>query len=443
MDSAVTKNHPSIHSVTMIAEPKAQDARFSSADQATFKRAKQRRWLVIGVTIAAVVFGAVFVLKHWLASSQSVSAASIRSAKVTRGLLVRDAAVNGKVVAAVSPTLFSATPATINLKTSAGSTVKKGDVLALLESLDLQDQLKREQAITEQLESEVSRQQIQARKQKLTARRDADQAEIERVTAQRAFDRVQAVGVGIVSKVDFLKAEDSLKSSDVRAKHALAASELEGQYVDLELKTRLSQLQNQRLILANVKRRVDELTLRAPVSGLVGSIAVADRTVVPANAPLMTLVDLSQLEVELEIPESYASDIGIGMRVELTIGAEKADGAISAISPEVIRNQVLARVRFGNTQPQGLRQSQRVSARILIDEKPNVLMLPRGSFLEHGAGRSAYVIEDSIASKRSIAVGATSVTSVEITQGLKEGDLVIVSGSENFEPTQRIAIRGE
>jgi HlyD family secretion protein len=424
----------------MIREPLSQDAQLAPATVAKFKRSRQVRYGVFALLGVMLIGGAIALFSAWRASSQSVNAARIRTAVVARGTLVRDASVNGKVVAAVSPTLFSTAVSTVNLKANAGDTVKKGDVLAELESPDLADALKREQANTEQLEAEVARQQIQSKKQKLMARRDADQAEIERVSAKRAFERVQAVGVGIVSKVDFLKAEDALKSAEIRAKHAEAATELEGQNVELELKTKLSQLQNQRLVYANAKRRVDELKLRAPVDGFIGTLSVANRSVVPANTPIMTLVDLSQLEIELEIPETYVGDLGIGMRVEIEIVGVKHIGTLSAISPEVVKSQVLARVRFKEAQPAGLRQNQRIAARILIEEKPNVMLVQRGSFVEQGGGKLAYVMEGNIAVRRTVKLGATSIAAVEILAGLREGDAVVVSGSEVFENAERVSV---
>ena len=424
----------------MIREPISQDAQFAPTAVAKFKRVRQVRFGVFALIGVVLIGGAIVLFNAWRASSQSVNASRIRTAVVARGTLVRDASVNGKVVAAVSPTLFSTAVSTVNLKANAGDTVKKGDVLAELESPDLTDALKREQANTEQLEAEVARQQIQSKKQKLTARRDADQAEIERVSAKRAFERVQAVGVGIVSKVDFLKAEDALKSAEIRAKHAEAATELEGQNVELELKTKLSQLQNQRLVNGNAKRRVDELKLRAPMDGFIGTLSVANRSVVPANTPIMTLVDLSQLEIELEIPETYVGDLGIGMRVEIEIVGVKHMGTLSAISPEVVKSQVLARVRFKDVQPAGLRQNQRISARILIEEKPNVVLVQRGSFVEQGGGKLAYVMEGNIAVRRTVKLGATSIAAVEILEGLREGDAVVVSGSEVFENAERVSV---
>jgi HlyD family secretion protein len=430
---------PLLHT-TMISEPLSQDAQLAPAAISQLKRTRTRRRLALTLLGIFLIASVIALINTWRSASQSVNAVRIRTAVVTRGVLVRDASVNGKVVAAVSPTLFSTAVSTVNLKANAGDTVKKGDVLAELESPDLTDALKREQSNIEQLEAEFARQQILSKKQKLTARRDADQAEIERVSAKRAYERVQAVGVGIVSKVDFLKAEDALKSAEIRAKHAEAATDLESQNVELELKTKFSQLQNQRLVYANAKRRVDELKLRAPMDGFIGTLSVANRSVVPANTPIMTLVDLSQLELELEIPETYVVDLGIGMRVEIDIVGVKHIGTLSAISPEVVKNQVLARARFKDAQPAGLRQNQRISARILIEEKPNVVLVQRGSFVEQGGGKLAYVMEGNIAVRRSVKLGASSIAAVEILSGLREGEAVVVSGSEVFENAERVLV---
>ncbi|MES2102571.1 MAG: efflux RND transporter periplasmic adaptor subunit [Pseudomonadota bacterium] len=392
------------------------------------------------LAVVGVVAG-VLLLSAWRGSSQSVSLARLSVAQVSRGTLVRDAAVNGRMVAAISPTLYSTAPSTVTLKVKAGDTVKRGDIVAELESPDLSNELKREQASYEQLEAEVSRQRILARKQKLLARRDADQAEIDRVSAERTYQRIEAAGqIGVVAKIDFLKAQDALKSAEIRSRHAELATGLENEDVDLQLKTKISQLQQQRLTRDNAQRRVDELKLRAPVDGFVGTLSVANRSVVAANTALMTLVDLSQLEVELEIPESYVADLGLGMNVELNINGVKANGKLSALSPEVVKNIVLARVRFTGDQPAGLRQSQRVSARLLIEERPNVLMLARGPFVENEGGRFAYVLENGVARRRPIRMGATSVSAVEILEGLKEGDKVVIAGTDNFENAASVSI---
>jgi HlyD family secretion protein len=400
----------------------------------------KRRAIWIAAAAGVLALGAAL-FSTWRSSDASVSASRLRIAEVTRGTLVRDASVNGRVVAAVSPTLYAKAPATVNLKVAAGDTVKKDQVLAVLESPDLTDVLKREVSAYEGLKAEVARQQILARKQKLLAQKEADTAEIERLSAQRTLERYDSVAqVGVIAKIDYQKAKDALQSAEIRAKHAAQAASLEGDDVQLALKTRMNELERARLSMEEAKRRVDELTVRAPVDGFIGTLNVQNRMVVAANAPLMTLVDLSKLEVEVEVPETYAADLGLGMNAEVQLSSGTASGKLSALSPEVVKNMVLARVRFDGEQPKGLRQSQRVTARLLIEEKPNVLMVQRGPFLESEGGRHAYVVRDGIATRTPIQVGATSISAVEIVSGLKQGDKVVVAGTDTFENADRISI---
>jgi HlyD family secretion protein len=400
----------------------------------------KKRTLIIGGAVAVLAVS-IMLLSAYRSSEASVSAARIRIAEVGRGTLVRDAAVNGRVVAAVSPTLFSTAAATVSLKVQAGDTVKKGQVLAVLTSPDLSDALKREQTAFEQLQAEVARQDILARKQKLLAQKDADTAEIDRLSAQRTLERYQSVANdGVIAKIDYQKAKDALNSAEIRARHAAEASVLEKEDVALALKTKKSQLESEKLSLGEAQRRVDELTVRAPVDGFIGTLNVQDRAVVPANSPLMTLVDLSRLEVELEVPETFAPDLGIGMGAEITINNATVHGKLSALSPEVVKNQVLARVRFDGKQPDGLRQSQRVSARLLIEEKPNVVMVQRGPFVESEGGRFAYLVKDGVAVRTPVQLGATSISSVEILSGAKPGDKIVISGTDTFKNAQRVSI---
>ena len=414
------------HQDSAIAPPKGQKTK--------------RRAIVAGGFIALAAAG-VLLVSAWGNSEHSVNASRIRIAEAARGTLVRDASVNGRVVAAVSPTLYSTAPSTVTLRVAAGDTVKKGQVLAVLESPDLSDELKREQSSYQQLEAEVARQRILARKQKLLAQREADTAEIERLSAQRTLERYESVAnEGIIAKIDYQKAKDALKSAQIRAKHASDAAALEGDDVTLALKTKVNELDRQRLSMANAQRRVDELTVRAPVDGFIGTLSVQNRSVVAANAALMTLVDLSRLEVELEVPETYVSDMGLGMTAEISLPGGIVTGKLSALSPEVVRNQVLARVRFDGEQPKGLRQSQRVTARLLIEEKPNVLTVQRGPFVESEGGRFAYVVENGVAVRRPISMGATSISSVEILSGLKAGDKVVISGTDAFKNAARVSI---
>ena len=67
-------------------------------------------------------------------------------------------------------------------------------------------------------------------------------------------------------------------------------------------------------------------------------------------------------------------------------------------------------------------------------------MLPRGPFVETGGGRFAYVVEGNVAERRPVRIGATSVSAVEIVDGAKEGDKVVVAGADAFENAERVSV---
>ena len=99
-----------------------------------------------------------------------------------------------------------------------------------------------------------------------------------------------------------------------------------------------------------------------------------------------------------------------------------------------------ARLRFAGATPGQLRQSQRLSVRVLLDKRDNVLTVRRGSFVDESGGAYAYVVRDSIAVKTPIRVGARSIDKVEILSGLNVGDEVVIAGGESLQGAERVAL---
>jgi HlyD family secretion protein len=154
----------------------------------------------------------------------------------------------------------------------------------------------------------------------------------------------------------------------------------------------------------------------------------------------MAVVDLSAFEVEANVPESYADDLGLGMAAEIRIGTRAAPAELVAVSPEIVDNQVTTRLRFSNGTPSGLRQNQRLTTRILLENITDTLVVERGQFLESGAGRIAYVVDDDMARRREILVGARSLSEIEIASGLEAGDVIITSGLDAFDGAESVVI---
>ncbi len=422
----------------MIRDTSAQDRQIKLAPQ------RGKRWLKIGLGALAVVVAGALVIPtaaRLFSSDSSASTSRLRIAEVKRGTLTRDVSVQGRVVAAVAPTLYATSAGTVTLMVNAGDKVAKGDVLAEVASPELDNKLQQEQATRESLEIDVQRADLDHRKQQLAAKKLLDQALVDRQTAQREVERTdKAYRAGAMSEIELLRTKDALAKADITVVNAEADMKLDIESLAFELKSKRLALERQRFLAADLERQVEELKVRSPVDGQVGQLLVQQRNNVAANAPILSVVDLTALEIEVQVPEVFAHDLAIGMGAEIRDNSGAYVGEISAVSPEVIDGQVTGRIRFADKKPAGLRQNQRLTTRILMDEHPDVLMVERGPFVDTGAGRVAYVVRGDVAERTAIQVGATSLNAVEIVSGVKEGDRIVISGTDQFNGVQRVAL---
>jgi HlyD family secretion protein len=421
----------------MIRDTSAQDRQIAP------QRSRKKLFVGGGIALAVIAAGVLLLpaAARLMSADSSASSARLRIAEVKRGTLTRDVSVQGKVVAAVAPTLYARSPGFVDLDIHAGDKVKKGDVLATVDSPELTNKQKQEQATLDSLQLDVERADIDHRKLQLASQKTLDQARIDRQTAAREVERTsKAFTAGALPELDVLRAKDALAKADITVTNAEKDTALERDSLAFESKTKRLALDRQKLLVEDITRQVDELKVRSPVDGQVGQLLVQQRANVAANAPILTVIDLSALEIEVQIPEVFAHDLTIGMPAEVRDNNGTYAGEVSAVSPEVVNSQVTGRVRFGDKKPAGLRQNQQLTTRILLDELPNVLMVDRGPFVDTGAGRVAYVVHGDVAERTPIQIGATSLNAVEIVSGLKEGDKIVISGTDEFKSAQRVAL---
>jgi HlyD family secretion protein len=421
-----------------IADTSAQDVTVQASS-------KTRKWVLTGAGILGLILVAWLVvpsLQRWAGSSISVPKDRLRLATVARTDLVRDVSVQGRVVAAVRPSLFAPAVGTITLLVEAGATVSEGQSLAQLDSPQLQNQLQQEQATLDSLSVELDRQRIETKQKALDNLKNIDLTRVTLVAAERERRRAESgFKIEAISEIDFEKTKDDLQTAKLAHEHAVADAKLDDERLAFELKTRELQVSRQSLLVKDLLRQVDELDMRSPVNGIVGNLMVDQKAAVTYNQVVMAVVDLSAFEIEAQVPESYADDLGLGMAAEVLVGNQRYPAALVSVSPEIIQNQVTTRIRFAGGMPPGLRQNQRLTTRILMEEKNDVLTLQRGQFLDSGGSRIAYVLDDdNVARRRSIEVGARSLAAVEIVNGLSEGEVVVISSIDQFRSADSVLV---
>ena len=179
-----------------------------------------------GVTLLSLAV--IPALRRWTRAERTVPLAALRIGTVERGDLVRDASAQGKIVAALHPTLFSPAQGIVSLKVKAGDTVKKGQLLAHIESPELMSRLMQEKSTLLSMQSALGRQRILARQSAAKNAQDIDVLEVKLSAAERLMDRAdRTFNEGLLNKTDYEKAKDDLKIAQYELRNAKGAALLD------------------------------------------------------------------------------------------------------------------------------------------------------------------------------------------------------------------------
>ncbi|TKB46025.1 efflux RND transporter periplasmic adaptor subunit [Thalassotalea mangrovi] len=417
----------------------------SNQDVVIKKKSKFNQWAVIAgiclITLSLAAWQIVPAASNWSQADISIPQKRVRIGEITVGDFTRDVSVQGRVVAAVSPTIYAPAEGTITFSVDAGTKVSKQQLLASIDSPELTARFEQEAAGLLDLQTGLERQRILAKKQFLIDKKAVDLAKVALTTAEREKRRADlGYEKSAISQIDFEKAQDDLANAKLQYEHAVDDARLAKESAEFEIKSLELQIKRQTSLVNELQRQVDALQVRSPVNGIVGNLNVENKTYLAKNQPILMVVDLTQFEVEVAIPESYADDLAIGMDVDIKFNRNQYAAQLITISPEIIENQVTGRVRFKEKSPAGLRQNQRLNSRILLEQRTQVLQVPRGQFLDSSNGKFAYVLNGDIAEKKAILTGARSLGSVEILDGLQAGDRIIISGTDRFKNANKVLL---
>ncbi|QWL03221.1 efflux RND transporter periplasmic adaptor subunit [Shewanella indica] len=374
--------------------------------------------------------------------SESIDRTELRFATLERGTLTRDIATTGKIVAANAPILYSPEGGTVTLIANPGDRVEQGQVVATIESHSLTNSLKQQQALLDGMKSALERAKLDARRNQLKANQTLDMAKVDLEAADRESRRGdQLIETSLISKIDYEKSKDELHKAKLQYAHAQQEAALMKDTLTFELQNKAAEVNRQALVVAELERQVAALNITAPVGGIIGNWLTEQKARIAQSQPILTVVDLSAFEAELAVPETYADELGLGMDVELNFGGVMVMGKLASISPEVRNREVSTRVRFQQDTALHLRQNQRLSARVLLENRADVLMVKRGAFVNSGGGRLVYRLQGDIAERTEIKLGARSMSHIEVLEGGEVGDQWVISNIDLFNDAEQVLVR--
>jgi HlyD family secretion protein len=429
---------PSTEAPATIRNTAAQDVTRATSQQAWYRRRVVHYSAGGGLALCGILF---WLAHSWAHSGHVVSSQSLEIATVTRGDFVQDAAARGTIIAAVSPTLSSTAAGTVTYLVHAGDRVSKGEVLARLSSPELENQYAREHTTLESMDAALSQQKVELQQKLLENRQRADLAAVTMSQQLRELQRLQAAwNVHVISEHEYDAAYDTYSMARLSYEHANQNAGLERERILLDLRTRQLARNAQSLLVDGLKQKLEALTVRSPVNGMVADLAQPDQSHVGSSMPLVTVVDLSALAIQFQVAESFAGGITPGLPADITVDGQTLHGVVTQVSPDVRDGWVTGRAKFAGSQPVGLRQNEQAAVRIVMGEHKNVLKVERGAFLD-ATTRAVYVVRGDQATRIPVELGAASVSEIEVLRGLHDGDRVVISDTQDFNdaPELRIA----
>ncbi|WP_408085877.1 efflux RND transporter periplasmic adaptor subunit [Flavobacterium rhizosphaerae] len=193
-----------------------------------------------------------------------------------------------------------------------------------------------------------------------------------------------------------------------------------------------------------IRRQITDASIKAPTTGVVGSKLVEEGVYVTAGSEIASVVNLSQLKVQVNLTESEVYQVAVGQQVKLTTDVypgKEFSGTIYYISPQADQSHnYRVEIIAANVKDAPLRSGTFINADFSRKTHQNILLIPREALTESARDASVYVVSGNKAVLRQITTGADYGNSIQVLKGLEKGEVVITSGQINLRDGALISI---
>ncbi|KUK54675.1 MAG: Efflux transporter, RND family, MFP subunit [Desulfotomaculum sp. 46_296] len=380
----------------------------------------RKKIIYAGITIliaAGIVCG-------WLLGSVK----NVDTVQAVKGSIVKEIIDTGYVQPVDSKDLYAAQNSTIEqLPVEAGQKVEKGQILVVLENLDLTIQIRDTRSLLSQtlIDAEGSK-----------AALDKASAELE--DAKENYARIQNLyETGAASRVEYDRAALQVQIDEKTLQEASTV-----------LEAGLAQAEGLKQSLAVLSAKEEQLTVKSPLEGIVLAVPVKLGQVVNSGVLLVTVADSEQLEIKADILSDDLGQVAVGQKVTVTAPVldRRLTGAVKKIYPQAEEKisalgviQRRAPVLITVKDPANLKPGFEVKVAIQTLSRTDVLIVPRESVITRGDGqKEVAVVNNGRISYQLIETGINDQDNIEVAGGLKEGDLVVRDGSLGLKENTKV-----
>jgi len=315
-----------------------------------------------------------------------------------------------------------------------GSRVHQGDPILILTNDALDLQILNSEAELAEKENILRNTQIQMEQQKLDVRQNELEygTQVERL--RRAYEQQKALyDDQLIAREEYLKAEEDYRLSKQKYDLIHQRSKQDSLYRGTQIDRMEESLENMVLNMQMIRRRKDNLIVKAPIDGELGLLDVVLGQSIASGTKIGQINSVGTYKIEAQIDEHYIDRVVAGLEATFDRQGETYSTIIRKVYPEVRDGKFKADFKFVSDQPDNIRSGQTYYLNLQLGQSEEAVLIPRGLFFSKTGGKWIYVLtRDGRAVKRDIRIGRQNPQYYEVLEGLQPGDRVITSSYDNF-----------
>lgn len=415
-------------------------------DVAVPSRARKRsvRYFIYGLCILSATTLVTYALAQVKPAAPAIETSSVWMDTVRRGSMLRDVRGSGTLIPKDVRVVAASTEGLVERILVQPGTLVSADTLIVelknpeLEqsSMDAEYQLRAAQADLNNL------------RVRLESERMSQQATMAAVRSEYQQAKIQSDTDETLAK-DGLVPALNLRLSRVKVDELASRYRIEEQRLEINVRAVQAQLLSQQARISQLealsrlrRTQAGSLSIRAGISGVLQELQVEMGQRVTPGTVLARVVEPQQLKAQLRIPETQAKDIQVGQIASIDTHNGVVPGRVQRIDPSVQQGTVTVDVELTGALPQGARPDLSVDGTIEFERLGDVLYVGRPAFGQPDGALELFKVEEDgkHAVRVKIKLGRNSVNNVEIIEGLREGDRVILSDTSAWDAFNRIQL---
>ena len=408
-------------------------------------RAKKIRRIAGGVVGSVLIAGVTFGVSRLRPAAPTVDRTTIWPGEVKRGPMLREVRGLGTLVPEEIRWIPAQTDSRVDqIRIRPGAVVRPETIILELsdpqlqrDALDAEYQLKAAQADYANLKVQVNSELMNQKAAAAAVKSEYEQAKIQHEVDDKLYQ--QGIGADVTTKLSKVKEEQL----SIRARLEDERTQIAAESSKARLEAQQARVEQQKALYQLRRSQVEALHVRAGINGVLQLVPVEVGQRVTPGANVARVADPKRLKAEIKIAETQARDVAIGQKATVDTRNGVVNGHISRIDPSVQNGTVTVDVAIDDALPQGARPDLSVDGTIELENLKDVLYVGRPVRGQPDTTIELFKIVDdgSEAVRVSVRVGRSSVNAIEILQGLKAGDKVILSDMSAWDAYDRIRLR--